>query len=127
MGKDLKLRAKWTDDCQGKKDYDGDILSISTRYWPASGGFSVFDHSQPERGFHELTPPSDAKCSASSSLMLHYDDDDADDYLVLTQKEFEGATFEEVKTEVEKWAQDQMSRASSILQAAFITTVKTNG
>ena len=32
----LLLAAEWTDDCQGKKDYDGDVLAITTRCWPAS-------------------------------------------------------------------------------------------
>ena len=32
----FKLVARWTDDCQGKKDFDGRLLSYSTRYWPAS-------------------------------------------------------------------------------------------
>ena len=30
--------AMWTDDCQGKKDYDGNMVSISTRYWPGPSG-----------------------------------------------------------------------------------------
>ena len=37
----LLLSAKWTNDCQGKKDYDGPILEVSTRYWPRGGGFFV--------------------------------------------------------------------------------------
>ena len=37
----MNVPAKWTDDCQGKKDYDGKILCLSTRYWPRGGGVTV--------------------------------------------------------------------------------------
>lgn len=43
----MKIDAKWTPDCQGKKDYDGQILSISTRYWPSGGGFATFSYTEP--------------------------------------------------------------------------------
>ncbi len=37
----MRLAAKWTNDCQGKKDYDGSIVRITTRYWPRGGGFTI--------------------------------------------------------------------------------------
>lgn len=36
-----KVPATWEDDCQGKKDYDAELVSLSTRYWPRGGGFSA--------------------------------------------------------------------------------------
>ena len=35
----LKVSARWTNDCSGKKDFDGRIVDLSTRYWPRGGGF----------------------------------------------------------------------------------------
>ncbi len=115
----LKLDARWTDDCQGKKDYDGDILSISTRYWPRGGSALVFDSSHPELGLHKPDRP-DIKPSAHSSLMLRYADADGDaDDLKLIEKEFEAETQEEVQSQVEAWAQEQMDRAVAVLRKEF--------
>jgi hypothetical protein len=33
---------KWRNDCQGKKDYDGRIVHVSSRYWPRGGGYFTF-------------------------------------------------------------------------------------
>jgi hypothetical protein len=62
----MKLAAKWTNDCGGKKDYDGDILSVSTRYWPADGGFWI------DKGDGLGLRKNDvlSKPSAKSSLLL---------------------------------------------------------
>lgn len=95
----MKLNAEWTDDCQGKKDYDGDILAISTRYWPGN---------RQANGF----------VSAKSSLIIRHG---KDDYAILTSKEFEAGTFEELAPQVELWAQEQMDKAVAVLKAAFAT------
>ena len=29
-------KLQWTDDCQGKKSYDGALLSVDSRYWPGN-------------------------------------------------------------------------------------------
>lgn len=110
----MRLAAEWTNDCQGKKDYDGEILSVSTRYWPSGGGFHVFDTREPEKGLHlnqDSSPP-----SAHCSLLLR-DGDDND--VTLIDKEFEGASYSEVSQQVEKWAQEQYERAIEILRAGF--------
>lgn len=31
---DILEGAAWTDDCQGKKNFDLNIVQLSTRYWP---------------------------------------------------------------------------------------------
>ncbi|MGX4584041.1 hypothetical protein [Paenibacillus chitinolyticus] len=96
------LNAEWTDDCQGKKDYDGNIVSISTRYWPESdftpiGGKFVKPH-------------------AKSELFLRFGEHDD---LTLDLKEFEGETFEEVKTQVEEWAQEKMDEIVQLLKSRY--------
>lgn len=97
----LKLSAAWTNDCQGKKDYDGDILSISTRYWP--------ENYQANR-----------MVSAQSQLIVHHGEPGAsEDYAVLAHVEFEAETFEFLAPQVEAWAQQQMDRAVAALVAEF--------
>lgn len=110
------LRAEWTDDCQGKKDYDGPILSLSTRYWPAGGGFGFIVTNQNGRVDINHNPVPHMKPSASSSLQLDYGEDD---YLDLITKEFEGDTEADVKAQVETWAQEQMDRVVAMLRREF--------
>jgi hypothetical protein len=79
----LPLNAEWRDDCQGKKDYDGEILRISTRYW-GSRDYRIVGGN--------LTKP-----SAKSSLMLSYRANDElptydPGYINLVEQEFEAET-----------------------------------
>lgn len=116
----LLLAAKWTDDCQGKKDYDGRILSISTRYWPRGGGFHLFDSRHPELGLQNNETRPRIKPSATSSLVIWYlDENGCQDSLDIVSAEFKGETFEEINPQVEAWAQKQMDRAVSILRKEF--------
>lgn len=112
----FKLDAKWTDDCQGKKDYDGEILSISTRYWPRGGGFHVFDRDNPKRGFQGNEARPQIRPSAQSQLVIYHAESG---YLTLVEQEFEAETQEEVQAQVEAWAQAQMDRAVAALQREF--------
>lgn len=91
------ISAKWTPDCQGKQDYDGHIISISTRYWP--GNYQ-----------------SNGKISATSSIILRYNEDD---YEYLAEKDFEGDSEAEVKSSVEEWAQEQMSKIVETMRHGF--------
>jgi len=109
----LRLSAKWTDDCQGKKDYDGEILSVSTRYWPSGGGFHILD----EHGFRQNEDGSQP--SANSSLLIWHGEKEMGDYIELVSKDFKADTFELVAAQVEEWAQQQMDIAVSALRAAF--------
>jgi len=111
----MKLKIKWTGDCQGKKDYDGDIVAVSTRYWP--GTLTVFDTAHAEKGLHEIQG---GKPSATCTIMLsngypHHNDETSD----LIEKDFVGDTFEDVATQVEVWAQEQMNRVETALRAEF--------
>lgn len=91
------LEIEWTDDCCGKKDYDGNIVSVSSRYWPRggshlvvsriNGGLLMSDGADPAR--QEICP------SATSSIYLGKHE--------IARKDFEGETEEEVKRKVETW------------------------
>lgn len=107
---ELKLGVEWTDDCQGKKNYDGDILSISSRYWPRGGGFGIMTSEGVKHNHFQ-----DIKPSATSSLVLSTEAGDFE----IALKGFEGETEEEVKTMVEAWAQEQMNKVVELLRAGF--------
>lgn len=80
-------QAKWIDDCQGKKDFDCALLSISTRYWP-------------ERY------QQNGMCSAECTIGLNFDLD----IVPLITKEFEAHSENVVKTLVEVWVTDESRR-----------------
>lgn len=109
----LKLDAKWKDDCQGKKDYDGEILSVSTRYWPRGGGFFV---GAPGKGIEGNEARPEIKPSAKSSIMLRHSDEDS---ITLVEAEFEGETQEEVQRQVEIWAQARFDEVVDLLARHF--------
>ncbi len=115
---DLKFQAEWRDDCQGKKDYDGDILSISTRYWPRGGGFSIIGAT----GWQDN--PTQKKPSATSELLLRIKGGVLEDSICLSSQDFEAETEEEVKTQMERWAQDRMDEIVGLLRTKYkIATV----
>jgi hypothetical protein len=115
MTRQIKLDAEWTNDCQGKKDYNGHILSISTRYWPAGGGLTLIHNEGGkitiQEGIEGVRP------LARSALVIH--DKNSEDYIVLATMEFEGDSSEDVARKVEQWAQEQMDRATGALFLAF--------
>lgn len=101
-----KLAAGWENDCQGKKNYDGNILGIDTRYWP-----SAYDR--------------DGLVTAKSHLVLwHTVDSINQEYEVLNEKEFKGATKEEVQKAVEYWAQTQMNEVLGLLRKRYTNLFK---
>lgn len=107
------LDAEWTDDCGGKKDYDGAIISISSRYWPRGGGFMLLDTSKPDAKWEGGEKRPEIKPSAVSSLLLNRDNGD---YTELARQEFEGDSEENVKAQVEKWAQERMDEVVKMFQ-----------
>jgi len=78
--------ARWTRDCGGKQDYDGGLLSVSTRYWPDN--------------------------TAHSSIILNLgsaqDGDGGGDYRIWADENFKAPTETAVKIQVELWVQKQM-------------------
>lgn len=111
----MKLNIAWTSDCQGKKDYDGDVVAISTRYWP--GPVTVFDTSKPEKGLHE--EPGGQPRAHCSIVLLDGATDHEGTTETLAEMKFVGGSFREVSRQVEAWAQEQMDRIATALRAEF--------
>ena len=118
--------AMWTNDCQGKKDYDGELLKISTRYWPGPSGGGAMMFNTTTREFSTL--PYGARPSAHSAILLMIgpkaENDGGGDYLTWREKYFEADTEAEVKTAVEAWVAEQMADVVRLLggDAAFHTS-----
>lgn len=113
--------AHWTDDCQGKQDFDGYAVLISTRYWP--GPLTIFDSRQPEKGLHEVPG---GKPSAHAELEINIRDEDGaylqygyGDRITLAEQDFKADTEEEVKAQVEAWVQMQFERMVAVLRKEF--------
>lgn len=109
----MKIHAVWTDDCGGKKDYDCDLISLSTRYWPQGGGFFVLDST----GFHGNEARPEIKPSAKASLRLG--DLCNGPYIDLISEEFEGDTEAEVKAKVEEWAQSEYEKLIALVSSHY--------
>jgi len=107
-----KVPATWENDCQGKKDYDAELVSLSTRYWPKGGGFSAIIDGKWEE--NENRPH--IKPSAKSAILLKLPDDE---YVEVVAKEFEGESFEEIKKQVEQWAEEQYCKIWSAVYLAL--------
>ena len=110
----IQTAARWTPDCQGKQNFDGPIVEVSTRYWPPGGGFSLFDATTGKWDDDEDRPEvlPEAKCS----IVIR---DEADRDRVLTSKKFTAATEHEVKRKVETWVQQQFDRITRSLGVEF--------
>lgn len=118
---DLKLNARWTDDCQGKKDYDGPILVVSTRYWPRGGGFWIINNKANSVSIEDDSTRPEIKPSASCSLDIVSKQEGyaPGEHTTIATRDFEGETFEEVSAQVEAWAQAAMNHAVAALCKAF--------
>jgi hypothetical protein len=83
--------AKWTPDCNGKQDFDGPLLTISTRYWPA-------------------WKSSDNRPSASAAIVVNHGiphpEEEWADYSTLAEADFAADTETEVKAQVEAWVRE---------------------
>jgi len=95
-----RCAAEWTNDCSGKMDYDGPVLSVSTRYWPRGGGFFVLNAGEIQQ--NDARP--EIKPSARSSIILHYADEE---YEELISQHFEAETEQKVRRMVETWVHAQ--------------------
>lgn len=100
---------EWSDDCNGKKDYDGTLVAVESRYWPRGGGHMSFERG-PD-GLREL--PQDMTiepCAASSIRFCGVD---------IAQEEFTAETEEEVRKAVENWVAEQVERLRATLRAEY--------
>lgn len=112
----IRLDAEWTDDCGGKKDYDGDILSISTRYWPRGGGFIAIKHTPGGVVMEGNEARQEIRPSAKSSLVIWRK---GGSHITLAEREFEADSLDGFKEELEKWAQEQMDKVVNLLRGGF--------
>ena len=114
--------AMWTDDCQGKKDYDGRLLSISTRYWPEGGGAMTVDTATGVIGNLPYGP----KPSAVASIDFNFGKPDTygfGDYVTWKEQRFEADTEAEVKAQVEAWVREKVEEVRVLLgipRASFV-------
>jgi len=107
--------AEWTDDAQGKKDYDAEFVGVTTRYWPRGGGITALDAA----GFHTNEDQS-IKPSATSEIYIRAKEGrEFEEMVTLISREFEGETFEEVAAQVESWVQEQMNRVTKAVLEEF--------
>ena len=94
------IQFEWESDAGGKCNYDGSVLTVDSRYWPA--GYSK-----------------DGRPSAKSSLLILNEDGC---YATLTSKEFSGETEAAVKADVERWVHEQVvSLREAMASVAFAT------
>jgi hypothetical protein len=102
---DFAPAARWTPDCNGKQDYDGRLLSISTRFWPA-------------------WKSSVGRPSAHAAILIDhtvlYDNPDRtdeweSDYATLSEAEFAADTDDAVKLQVEEWVRSECVRILTAL------------
>lgn len=111
--------AMWTDDCQGKKDFDGPIISLSTRYWPGPEGGGSMMVSNVAGKVTIGTLPYGPRPSAHALIHLNIgpreDDDGGGGYLIWREKSFEADTEAAIKVEVEVWAKEQMKAIIALL------------
>lgn len=78
---------RWVPDCGGKEDFDGEIIRLSSRYWPPRFG----------------TRP-----SGTATLLLQGEP--------CRTQEFEADTEAEVKAAVEAWARAEIEALSALLR-----------
>ena len=111
----MDLQIEWTNDCQGKKDFDGDLVAISTRYWP--GHAFVLNATHPEDGIQQVPA---GLPSAKSKVRLFDGHPHHNGWSeTLLEKDFEGDTFAEVAAQVETWAQEQAERIVKAMRTEF--------
>ena len=118
MSETMRVPARWTDDCQGKKDYDGHLVSLSTRYWPRGGGFPVLT---PEREWQGNDARPEIRPSAKATIYLG--SVDYEFYAAaypLASREFEADAQEEVQRQVEAWVAEQYARIAKVLRREFV-------
>lgn len=111
--------AEWSNNCQGKKDYDGRLLSISTRYWPASPtSLNAYDTKTGK--WSEV--PYGGTPSASAAIHINFGEPDQygyGDYATLVEKEFSAPTEAEVKALVEAWVKETCETILTSLKHVF--------
>ena len=105
----MKPSAKWTNDCQGKRNCDKDLVVLSTRYWPQGDDFTISNAFTGE----EVVPNNLEKVKPSAESSIYIQDE-----LVL-KCSFEGETEEDVKAQVERWANEQVQKIKKAVRGVL--------
>jgi hypothetical protein len=108
---------EWKPDCQGKWDYDCDLVSLSCRYWPQGGGFHVYDTMNGSWEGNEVRPG--IRPSAKASICIG--DLAIGPYEELAEVKFDGDTEDEVKAKIEAWAAEMIGRVDAAIRREFET------
>jgi len=114
-----KLKAYWTTDCQGKKDYDTDILSFSCRMYPPRYGNHKF------HAICELTLRNGQGSGFFEEMKNERREFICGNYFDLLKADFEGDTEQECKQKVEEWCNrvyNQTIRILTTLTSKLILT-----
>ena len=111
----MSIAARWTPDCQGKQDFDGPIIVVSTRYWPQGGGYLEFERHT--RHWRENEDRPEILPSAHCAIIIRDREEDHD--LTIAEAEFEAKTEEEVKRRVESWANEKRNRIIRALEKGW--------
>ncbi len=106
---------EWTPDCQGKWDYDCNLVSLSCRYWPQGGGFHILDTSTGAWEGNEARPA----ILPSAIASIRIGDLKSGPYATLAEAEFDGNTEVEVKAKVEAWAKEMIARVDAAVRREF--------
>lgn len=120
----IDVIAKWTPDCQDKQDYDSPIISLSTRYWPRGGGFTLIHKENGQVTFQDNDERPTIPPHAHASILLEFRDRNADNkeqeyYSTLTEADFTGETEDEVKRQVEEWSRSQIEFIAEAIISAY--------
>lgn len=83
----------WVSDCQGKQDYDGSLVSVSSRYWPPN---------YRQDGLH------------SAESIVYVGKSEA------VRQEFTDSTEAGVKLKVEAWVAERSLQVRLALSTAFV-------
>lgn len=103
----MELQAEWTPDCQGKQDFDADLVRLSSRFYPRGGGYSELRSGVwLENRDRPSIPP-------SAVATIYFQDKE------LARAGFDGETEEEVKAKLEAWARDQFAKVRTAMDEAF--------
>lgn len=100
-----EIRPEWQHDCQGKQDYDADIIRLSCRFYPRGGGFSILN----QGAWQENDSRPEIKPSAIASIVW------GEGAVELATANFEGDTEVDVKADVEAWAAEQIASLRAAL------------
>lgn len=93
-----EIQPVWVHDCQGKQDYDAEVIRLSCRFYPRGGGFSILSSGT----WSENEDRPEIRPSAIAHILWGEIDE-------LSKAEFEGESEADVKAQVENWARVQIA------------------